>query len=109
FQEVAAWPRELFYSRPTPVPTATAPYRSSAAQPALREQPTERNDSGDPFSPTEQLLNLDPISRSPIRPNGRTTSALVPSSSNLSGLNMFPPGGDALSRSLMQAAPTGLS
>lgn len=104
FQEVAAWPRELFYGRPTPVPTATAPGVNRLIEPGAKDQQIEQDSSGDPFPATEKLLNLNPISGPAIQPNNRTTGAPFSSPSDLNGLNTLSPGGDALSRSLAQSA-----
>jgi hypothetical protein len=95
FQEVAAWPRELFHGRPA----IRAPSRMEAA-PERRE-----DDAGDPFSSTAKLLKLNSAAPS-FRPNNVSSSPFAASDQALNHLNMPAPGGDALSRGLMQGAAT---
>jgi len=87
FQEVSAWPRELFYGRPVPGPPAaliaTIPKGS-------------KDESGDPFSPTSRLLSPDSLVSTQSKSNGASYER------PFSRLNMPAPGGDALSRSLIQ-------
>jgi hypothetical protein len=103
-QEVAAWPRELFYGRPTPVPKPSPPHDPKTSSALSTNQTVAvANESGDPFSPTRKLLSLDTSPNSSFRPNGSSSGApFSTSQSLLNGLNTPAPGGDTLSRSLTQ-------
>lgn len=102
FQEVAAWPRELFYGRPVPITQTYLAKEGSLGGNRPNEPAIQKQDSGDPFSPASKLLNLDPATNTPLRPNGRSAGAPLSTSSSLNSLNVPSPGGDALSRALMQ-------
>src|SRR4051812_30080941 len=55
FQEVAAWPRELFHGRAVQVASVdsvnNSPARDNLPPQSARQAIATRNDSGDPFSP----------------------------------------------------------
>lgn len=107
-QEVAAWPRELFYGRPTPVPKPSPPHDSkrSAAFSTIRTVAVA-DESGDPFSSARKLLSLSPSPDSSLPPNGASSGAPFSTSQpTLNSLNTPVPGGDSLSRALTQAAPS---
>ena len=87
FQGVSAWPRELFYGRPVSRPTAAI----MATMPK-----GSKDESGDPFSPTNRLLSPDSLIMTRSRSNGASYER------PFSRLDMPAPGGDALSRSLIQ-------
>ncbi|HEY4284706.1 MAG TPA: hypothetical protein VGM62_16715 [Chthoniobacterales bacterium] len=105
FQEVAAWPRELFHGRAVPVSSAESANENVAGanpQPESVNQPIPtKNDSGDPFSPASKLLN--PPQQALLRPNGRSTDGQP--SSLLKQLGMSLPRGDDLSKVLIQGEP----
>jgi hypothetical protein len=107
-QEVAAWPRELFYGRPTPVPKPSPPHDSkrSATFSTVRTVAVA-DESGDPFSSARKLLSLSPSPNSNLSPNGRSSGTPFSTSQlTLNSLNAPAPGGDSLSRALTQAAPS---
>lgn len=95
FQDVSAWPRELFYGRPAPSPAASviAPLTTSS-----------KDESGDPFSPTSRLLTLNPPIWTGNQPNSPSSSTPF-ASAPFNRLGMPAPGGDALSRSLTESVP----
>ena len=95
FQDVSAWPRELFYGRPVSRPVA--------APVVVPVTTSSKDESGDPFSPTSKLLNLN----SPIPTGNQPNRVPAPFSNSapLSDLAMPAPAGDALSRSLIQNLP----
>ena len=95
FQEVAAWPRELFYARPTPIPKS--PESEAILPPILPGESMEQvaaatDDSGDPFSPASRLLNSFPSTVR--RPNGRIATNPFSSASPILGnlQRITPPG-----------------
>ena len=103
FQEVAAWPRELFYGRPSPAPHATANNSGPLGTDANIQSSPSPSDTGDPFSPTSKLLNLNPFPEA-SRPNSRPSGVPFSAPSNFDRLNMMAPPNDTLSRGLGAAS-----
>src|SRR5437016_209991 len=95
-QEVAAWPRELFYGRPVAILRAAGAGTSAA--------PTNNLDgSGDPFSSVTKLLGAEPYPTGLTRPNGASSTVpFATAPSPLRGLNTPAPNGDTFSRLLNQ-------
>jgi hypothetical protein len=96
-QEVAAWPRELFYGRP-----ASRPQTPAIKAPAITGS---KDESGDPFLPASKLLGLNSSPAAPVRPNGPVPAPFSTSPSVFNKLGRPAPGGDAFSRGLTQGPP----